>query len=318
MSTSIASRRPHLEPAKAVVLLLLVLICVAGALLNGRFATFANFTNVLEQAAALGFVSLGQTLVVLAAGIDLSIGATVSAVAVLIGTLCDLYPEWALAILALALFAGICVGAVNAGVMILLRVHPLIVTIGMASVLNGLTLMVARQPVGSVPPWLEDFAYGRLLGLPVAGLAMLACFGAIGLWLTRHPAGRRIYAVGGHREAARLSGLPVTRTLFSAYAGSGAMAALAAIYYVARTGTGDPLAGEPSTLASIAPVVVGGTILGGGRGGLLGTLLGVFLISILNNVLNYMNVSTFLQWVVQGLIIMAAVSLHVSPKGRVP
>jgi ribose/xylose/arabinose/galactoside ABC-type transport system permease subunit len=317
MSISIA-RRAHLEPAKAVVLLLLVLICVAGALLNTRFATLANFVNVLEQAAALGFVSLGQTLVVLAAGIDLSIGALVSALAVLIGELCDLYPEWTFAILALAMLVGICVGIANAAVMIHLRVHPLIVTIGMASVLNGLTLMVARQPVGSVPPWLEGFAYGRLLGLPVAGLAMLACFGAAGVWLARHPAGRRIYAVGGHREAARLSGLPVVRTLLSAYAGSGAMAALAAIYYVARTGTGDPLAGEPLTLSSITPVVVGGTILGGGRGGLLGTLLGVFLISILNNVLNYMNVSTFLQWVVQGLIIMAAVSLHVTPKGTGP
>jgi ribose transport system permease protein len=105
--------------------------------------------------------------------------------------------------------------------------------------------------------------------------------------------------------------LPVRKTLVVAYALSGVGAALAAIYFVARTGTGDPLVGEPLTLVSITPVVVGGTILGGGRGGVLGTLLGVFLLATLNNLLNYLGVSTFLQWVVQGLIIITAVSLHV-------
>jgi ribose/xylose/arabinose/galactoside ABC-type transport system permease subunit len=94
-------------------------------------------------------------------------------------------------------------------------------------------------------------------------------------------------------------------------------AALAAIYFAARTGTGDPLVGEPLTLASITPVVVGGTLLGGGRGGILGTLLGVLLISLLNNLLNYMNISTFLQWVVQGLIIIAAVSFQ-AKRRRLP
>ena len=108
----------------------------------------------------------------------------------------------------------------------------------------------------------------------------------------------------------------MARTLVLVYALSGLFAALAAVYYVARTGTGDPLVGEPLTLASITPVVVGGTVLGGGRGGVLGTLLGVFLISFLNNLLNYMNVSTFLQWVVQGLIIIAAVSFYGTARGR--
>jgi ribose transport system permease protein len=145
---------------------------------------------------------------------------------------------------------------------------------------------------------------------------MFACFALAGLGLGAHPLGRRLFAVGGNAEAARLTGLPVAGTLVGAYALSGCCAALAAIYYVARTGTGDPLVGEPLTLASITPVVVGGTILGGGRGGVLGTLLGVFLLSTLNNLLNYLGVSTFLQWVVQGLIIIAAVSLHVRGKGR--
>jgi ribose transport system permease protein len=299
------------DPTKLVVSGMLLIVCAIGAVFNERFATWTNAANVIEQAAALGFVSLGQSLVVLVGGIDLSIGALVSALSVMIGFAGEAYPEWMAVIILGIVAAGAAVGAVNAAVVILLRVHPLIVTLGTAAILNGLTLIVTRQPAGSVPEWVEGFAYGRVLGFPVAGLLMFGCFALAGLWLTQHPGGRRLPAVGGSSEAARLSGLPVSKTLVAAYALSGVGAALAAIYFVARTGTGDPLVGEPLTLASITPVVVGGTILGGGRGGVLGTLLGVFLLATLNNLLNYLGVSTFLQWVVQGLIIITAVSLHV-------
>ena len=314
---TIAFKTPHrIDANMFAVLALLILVIGAGFALSERFGSTANFSNVLEQAAALGFVSLGQTIVVLAGGIDLSIGALVSALTVLIATLCESYPDATPFVIALAVLGGIAVGAANAGVMIALRVHPLVVTIGTAALLNGVTLMVTRQPTGSIPVWLEEFAFGRLLGVPFAGFAMLLAFAAAGLWLSRHPHGRRIYAIGGSPEAARLTGIPVQRTMVVAYALSGLLAALAAIYYVARTGTGDPLVGESLTLASITPVVVGGTLLGGGRGGVLGTLLGVFLIAFLNNVLNYMNISTFLQWVVQGLIIIAAVSFHANGRRR--
>jgi ribose/xylose/arabinose/galactoside ABC-type transport system permease subunit len=309
MATALSLSR-RIDPSWIAVMSLLALVITVGFAVSDRFGSLTNFTNVLEQAAALGFVSLGQTLVVLAGGIDLSIGALVSALAVMIAKLCETAPDAAPLVIVLALVAGGAVGALNAGVTLWLRVHPLIVTIGTATVLNGITLMVTRQPTGSIPVWLEEFAFGRVLGLPVAGVFMLVTFAAVGLWLSRHPHGRRIYAVGGNPETARLTGIPVQRTAIVVYTASGMLAALAAIYYVARTGTGDPLVGETLTLASITPVVVGGTLLGGGRGGVLGTLLGVFLISFLNNVLNYVNVSTFLQWVVQGLIIIAAVSFH--------
>lgn len=304
------------DASKVAVLVLLVAVAGAGLTVNERFGTLANVSNVLEQAAALGFVSLGQTFVVLVGGIDLSVGALVSALTVLIATLCEAYPDAAPLVIALALAAGALVGALNASVTLALKVHPLIVTIGTATVLNGATLMVTRQPAGSVPVWLEEFAFGRVAGIPLAGLAMLLVYALAGLWLAKRPNGRRVYAVGGNREAARLTGIPVERTIVVVYALSGLLAALAAVFFVARTGTGDPLVGEPLTLASITPVVVGGTLLGGGRGGVLGTLLGVFLISLLNNVLNYMNVSTFLQWVVQGLIIIAAVSFQAGGRSR--
>jgi ribose transport system permease protein len=167
-----------------------------------------------------------------------------------------------------------------------------------------------------VPFWFEEFAYGRIAGVPTAGLTMLVMFGAVGLMLGGTTTGRTFYAIGGNIEAARLAGLRADRVTMLAYAASGFFAALAGAYFVSRTGVGDPRVGEPMTLASITPVVVGGTMLGGGRGGVLGTLLGVFLISLLNNLLNYMNVSTFLQWVVQGLIIIAAVALFADRRRR--
>src|SRR5215831_9639743 len=129
-----------LDPTKLVVCGMLLVVCATGAALSERFATWTNLANVIEQAAALGFVSLGQTLVVLAGGIDLSIGALVSALSVMIGAAGEAYPDWMALIILGAVAAGAVVGTVNAATVILLRVHPLVVTIGMATILNGLTL----------------------------------------------------------------------------------------------------------------------------------------------------------------------------------
>jgi ribose/xylose/arabinose/galactoside ABC-type transport system permease subunit len=199
------------------------------------------------------------------------------------------------------------VGAASAALILALRLHPLVVTIGMAALLNGLTLMVTRQPAGSVPEWAGSIAYGQCFGVSVAGLAMLGCFAAVGWWLGHSRSGLHLYASGGNPEGARLTGLKPDRAVWLAFSLAGLMAGLAAVYLVSRTGTGDPLVGEPLTLASITPVVIGGTLLGGGKGGVLGTLLGVFMLALLGNVLNYMNVSTFVQWTLQGFIIIGAV-----------
>jgi ribose transport system permease protein len=309
-------RRLRVDPAPVVVAILFALLVVLGAFVSDRFLTFSNLRNVLEQSAALGFVALGQMLVVLAGGIDLSVGAiaTLSAVALagaVNGHAAIMVP---MLIAALALGAGI--GLLNGLTTLGSGVHPLIVTLGTGAVLTGAVLLYTLQPAGKVPAWFQDFAFGRIAGLPVAGLVMLAAFAAIALMLRATATGRALYAVGGNVEAARLTGIRVGLMSAIAYAASGFFAALAGAYYVSRTGVGDPHVGDALTLASITPVVVGGTVLGGGRGGAVGTLLGVLLVSLLNNLLNYMNISTFLQWVVQGLIIIIAVSVFVDRKGR--
>lgn len=308
-------RRLPLDPALLVVIVLLAAVVTAGFALSDRFGTLRNFLNVLEQASALGFAALGQALVVLVGGIDLSIGAVITASTVLMASVVELDPTLMTPMIFGTLLFGALIGLLNGFVVIKTGVHPLIVTLGTASVLNGAVLIFTLQPTGSVPFWFEEFSYGRIGGLvPISGLVMLSCFVLVWFFLRYTAAGRAFFAVGGSPEAARLTGVRSNRIIMMAYAASGFFAALAAAYYVSRTGVGDPRVGDPMTLASITPVILGGILLGGGKGNVFGVLIGVFLISLLSNLLNYMNVSTFLQWVIQGLIIIFAVSIYVNKR----
>jgi ribose transport system permease protein len=298
-----------------VVIALLVLLIVVGTTLSDRFATSRNFLNVFQQAAGLGIVSLGQTLVVLTGGIDLSVGAMISLVSNFTSGWIDGDPSLVIPVLIGVVAMAAAIGCLNGALTYYLKIHPLIVTLGMASILQGTTLLYSLAPAGKVPPEFQVLAYGRVLGLSVGGLAMIALFVLVGVFLRYTRTGSAIYAVGGDPRGARLLGISVPRTLIITYGLCSTFAALTGIYLVSRMGTGDPWRGEGFELASITPVVVGGTALAGGKGGVLGTLLGVFLISLLNNVLNFLDVSTFYQWIIQGLIIITAVAINID-RGR--
>jgi ribose transport system permease protein len=298
-----------------VVVSLLVLLVLTGTVLSDRFPTSRNFLNVFQQAASLGVVSLGQTIVVLTGGIDLSVGPMISLSSNLVSGLIDGDPQRVWPVLVGAIALGAAIGCVNGLLTYYLRIHPLIVTLGMASILQGATLLYSLSPAGKVTPEFEILAYGRVFGLSIGGLGMVALFIVAAIFLRLTRTGNAIYAVGGDPRGAHLLGISVARALAIAYGISGALAALTGIYLVSRMGSGDPWRGEGFELASITPVVVGGTILAGGRGGVLGTLLGVYLISLLNNLLNFLDVSTFYQWIVQGLIIITAVAITVE-KGK--
>lgn len=293
-----------------VVVALLLLLLMTGAALSDRFATTRNFLNVFQQAASLGIVSLGQTLVVLTGGIDLSVGAMISLTSNLTSGLINGEPQRVLPVVFGVIALGAAIGCINGLLTYYLRIHPLIVTLGMASILQGITLLYSLAPAGKVTPEFQALAYGRVFGVSIGGLVMVGLFvlAAIFLHLTR--TGNAIFAVGGDPRGAHLLGISVARTLAITYGLSGALAAFTGVYLVSRMGGGDPWRGEGFELASITPVVVGGTILAGGRGGVLGTLLGVYLISLLNNLLNFLDVSTFYQWIIQGLIIITAVAIN--------
>jgi ribose transport system permease protein len=298
------------------VLVLLALLMAVGSVLSERFRTPGNILNVYEQSTGLALVSLGQTLAVLTGGIDLSVGSTISLISLLFSGLVDGSSTKAPGlVLALVLLSG-AIGVVNGLLVVGLRVHPLIVTLGTGAVLQGCALLYSLVPIGSVPPEFESLAYGRLAGIPIGATLAVLLFAAVALALRFTVAGRLVYMVGDAPDAATLIGLPKNRVLVLVYGVCGAFAGLTGLYLAARFGTGHPYSGADYTLASITPVVVGGTLLSGGRGGVFGTLLGVFLISMLNNVLNFLDVSTQTQLVVQGLVVILAVSVYVERRRK--
>jgi ribose transport system permease protein len=177
-------------------------------------------------------------------------------------------------------------------------------------------LLYTADSAGSVPASFEFFAYGRVLGLPAGATATLIVFALVALLLRNTRPGRYVFAVGGDAHAATLLGLPTKRVLVGAYAFCGLCAATTALYVVSRFGVGQPYTGANYTLASITPVVIGGTLLAGGRGGVMGTLLGVYLMGLLNNLLNFMDISSHYQLVIQGVIVIVAVSAFTGRRAR--
>ncbi|MCQ8242209.1 ABC transporter permease [Rhizosaccharibacter radicis] len=313
-----AVRRP-LTPATARFLMigmLMAIIVAIGALVADRFLRPANLANVFEQATDLALVALGQSLTVLTGGIDLSVGSLISLLSVLTSGLIDGNGAMVLPVCAGVILLGVLVGTLNGCGVVLLKIHPLIVTLGMGAVLQGVALLYTRSPVGGIPDGFDSIAYGRIGGLSVGGIAVLLIFVAVAVLLRRTATGRAIYAVGDDRHAATLLGLKVRRVTILVYAASGLFSALTAIYLVARFGSGQPYTGADYTLSSVTPVVVGGIVLSGGRGNVLGTLLGAYLLALLNNLLNFLHVPTQIQLVAEGLIIMAAVAVHVEREKR--
>ena len=295
----------------AGVIVLIGVVYVTGAGVSDRFLTLANLLNVCEQTTDLALVSIGQTLTILAGGIDLSVGSLISLTSCLTSGLINGNPDRVIPVVTAVLLLGTFVGFVNAGLVVSLRVHPLIVTLGMGAILQGVTLLYALGPVGRVPRGFSFLAYGRIAGVPVgATIAVVLCM-LIAMLLRYLPLGRQVYALGDDANSARLAGLRQGRILMLVYGCSGFCCAATGLYLAARFGAGQPYTGVNYTLASITPVVLGGTLLSGGRGGVVGTLFGAFLISLLNNLLNFMDVSKHYQLVAQALIIILAVSIYV-------
>jgi ribose transport system permease protein len=309
MTAAQLARARRIDWPPLLLALLVAALFALGSALSARFGTLDNAANILDQCALLGFVSLGQMLVVLTGGIDLSVAGVASLSAVLLAGTVEGHAELLWPMVAAVLALGGVIGCVNGLTAILLRVDPLIVTLGMDTMLAGGALLYRHQPGGSVPAYFQDLAFDHLAGVPLSALLLFALFGLAAAALAGTRTGRNLYAVGNDPAAAHLSGLPIRRTLVLAYAASGLLAALTGVYLVSRTGVGDPRAGLGLELASITPVVVGGTSLAGGRGSVAGTLLGVVLITLLDNLLNFLDVSSYYQWIVQGVIVIAAVSV---------
>jgi ribose/xylose/arabinose/galactoside ABC-type transport system permease subunit len=258
----------------------------------------------------LGVVAIGQTLVVLTGGIDLSVGSLVK-LSVLVSAILMAGKSnnmW-LAVGAV-LMLGAVVGVVHGLLINSLRVAPFIVTLGSYSILRGISLAIASNPVGRASPellLLYDQRVGPVSLLAVGFLLLLVAMSIV-LGYTRF--GRHVYAVGGNEEVARLSGVSATRVRYGVYILCSVLAALTGLLYLSRMGVGDPVVGDNLELQSITAVILGGTSLFGGRGGLIGTLGGVLLLALSNNMLVMLNVNQWYQQLIEGLIIVGAVALY--------
>lgn len=272
------------------------------------FLSVQNFRNIGLQAAALAAVSFGQTLVILTAGLDLSVGSTVALVSVVSAmTMLDLGVTGGLA---MGILAGLAVGLINGLVVTRLNVFPFIATLAMLSIASGLALNLSGgTPVTGLSVAFSDLAYENLLGIPVPVVVSLVLLACTYIALRYMRLGRNIYAIGGNQEAARLSGIKVKSVKVAAYVYCGFCAAIGALILTARVASGQPTLGTSLPLESVAAVVLGGVSLFGGRGSVIGVAVGVAFVSILSNGLNLLNVSSYTQMMVIGGALITAVAL---------
>ena len=300
------------------ILLALIILLAAGALLSPHFLTINNIATVARQMSIVGILGIGMTFVILTAGIDLSVGSIMGLVAVSFAISLASGLAWPLAIL-LAFAVGAAVGAVNGLGITRGGLQPFIMTLGMLVIARGLTFTVSEgKPVrvGDASDAIEWIGSGSVVGIPVPLILFVGIAGVSWFVLRFTAFGRQFYAVGDNLEAARLSGIDTRRVIFSAYVISGLCAAVSAMIVVSRLAAAEPTQGQGNELDAIAIVVIGGTSLFGGEGGVGGTFIGAMVVAAMNNLLNLLNVSPFTQQIVKGLIILGAVFLERRTRAR--
>jgi ribose transport system permease protein len=298
--------------ARMGVWVALLVTLVVGVIAVPNFATAANADAILRQAAVLGVVALGQTFVVLTGGIDLSVGMLMGLVTVLANGIMAGDPGLMVPVLLVALVCGLLTGLANGLGITLARVDPLIVTLAMLSVLQGAIFLYTDRTVGSAPAAFRELAYGSIGPVPMPALVLGLLAVASWVVLTRTPFGRYVYALGSDPLNARRAGIPVDRIRLAAYVMCSLLAAVAGLLLAARLGSGFTGAGAGFELSSIVAVVVGGTALSGGRGGVTGTIAAVLLLTMLSTMLNLLGVSPFAQRVINGVVIVVAVAVYTS------
>jgi ribose/xylose/arabinose/galactoside ABC-type transport system permease subunit len=300
-------------------LLILLALVIGFSIAADNFLTVDNLRNILRQYSVPAILAVGQTLVIVSAGIDLSVASTAALSGSVMGVMYahEGYPEPVALLMGLA--AGFAVGAINGFVITKWRVPDFIATLGAFTAVRGVALLVTdglpvpdytkAQEGRTVPETVTTLGADSVFGVPLIAIVAGVC-ALIGWFiLSRTTLGRSAYAIGGNREAARVSGIRVERVKWSIYVFSGLMAAIAGFMLTGRQGSANALMGEGMELQSIAAVVVGGTNLFGGEGTIGGTIIGVLIIGVLNNGLNILGVADFWQRVVNGTIIVAVVAL---------
>lgn len=287
----------------------LVILFIVLAVLNNDFINPANIKNLLRQVSINALIAFGMTFVILTGGIDLSVGSILALSSVFMASAITngMNPEVAVL---LSVVAGVGLGLVNGIIIAYGKVVPFIATLATMTVYRGATLVFTNgNPISGLTTdaVFKAIGQGYLLDIPVPAIIMLFTFGILYLVLGKTPLGRQAYAVGGNEKVSFISGIKINRVKIFAYALSGCLCALAGVILTSRLNSAQPTAGVGYELDAIAAVVLGGTSMSGGKGSVSGTLIGALIIATLNNGLNILNVSSFYQQVVKGIVILLAV-----------
>jgi len=285
----------------------LALLCAVLWVLTPHFLTVSNLLNIAQQTSINAIVAVGMTVVIISGGIDLSVGSIVALAGVVLGAMLQTGQPLPLA-LAAAVAAGTACGMLNGALVSVGRLPPFIATLGMMSVARGTALVFTEgRPISGFDDGFRALATGSIGFVPAPVVVMILVYAVAHMVLTRTTFGRYVYAIGGNEEATRLSGVAVRFHKTLIYGTSGLISAVAAIVLTARLNSAQPIAGMMYELDAIAATVIGGTSLMGGEGTLAGTLVGALIMSVLRNGLNLLGVSSFLQQIVIGVVIVSAV-----------
>jgi ribose transport system permease protein len=311
---SVKAKRYFLSKAWCIeqksLIALIVLIAVV-SVLNEYFFTLDNLLNILRQTSVIAILAAGMTLVILTAGIDLSVGSILALCGAFAASMISLEIPAVIAVL-VALLGGAVLGSITGLVIAKGKVQAFIATLVMMTLLRGVTMVYTDgRPISTgftdVADHFAWFGTGYMFGIPVPVWLMVIVFAGIWYLLNHTRFGRYVYALGGNESATKLSGINVDRIKIGVYSICGLLAALAGIIITSRLSSAQPTAGMGYELDAIAAVVVGGTSLAGGRGYIMGTLIGALLIGVLNNALNLLDVSSYFQMIVKAVVILLAV-----------
>lgn len=301
----------------AAVWIVVAVVVLGLTVVDGsRFWAPANVANVLTATVVLGLAALGQHLVVLSGGIDLSVGSTATLSALLTAILINGYPIRTFPVIVGMLLLGALIGVLHGVLVARVGLPPFIVTLATLYLIQGAAFTVSTTPEGRVTSALSAVALERVGPVPYSFAVLLLALGLVALALHRTAFGRHLYAVGGDVQAARATGVPVARVLMTAYVLAGMLAAVAGILLAARATVGSPTAGQGLELSAITVVVLGGTSLLGGRGSLFGTMGGVVLLSLVSSSVTLLQLPSTLTELIRGVVILAAAAIFVTKVRR--
>jgi ribose transport system permease protein len=306
-------RAAKIPPVYGILVVVFVVAVILDAIFGrGQITSSTILTNMVVRSVALGIVAVGQTFVMIAASIDLSVAYLISVTAVMTSYWMQGDPERVPMAVALVFGIGALVGVVNGLLVSKLKVNPFIATLGVGLVLKGFLNASFDNFVGAVPRSFQSLGYGTVGPVPISILMLLGVTIVAAFILRNTKFGAHLYAVGGSDEVSRLSGLRTARTIIMAHVLCSLTAVLTGLFVVSRLRSGAPWVGTDGLydLESIAAVVVGGTALSGGRGGVIGTLAGVLIFGVLDTAFNQLGVDTFLKQVLRGSIIILGVASY--------